>query len=136
MATQTDFTKFFADMPNMFDTKAFGDSLKTFADMNEKMTGIAVDTAAKTTDIMTSSAQETFGNMRKLTAVRTNPADYGPAMTDFAQAQMQVAQKASEAFSQVAQSAGGQFTDVTAKAGETTTKKAASTAKTAAAKAA
>ena len=47
MTKQTDFTKIFGQMPNMMDNKALEDGFKRMADINEQMTGVAADAAAK-----------------------------------------------------------------------------------------
>ncbi|EPX83898.1 phasin family protein [Salipiger mucosus] len=131
MANQTDFTKMFADMPNMMDTKAFEDGFKTAAEFNEKLAGVMFDSASKATDVVAGSAKEAFGNVRTLTAARSEPTAYGQVFSDFVQAQMQVGQRTTEALAEIAQSAGGEFTGIAQKAGEETAGKAATAAKTA-----
>ncbi|EPX75564.1 hypothetical protein [Salipiger mucosus] len=132
MANQMDLTKMFADMPKMMDTKAFEDSFKTAADFNEKLAGVMLDSASKATDVMAGSAKETFGNMRSLSAARSEPTAYGQVFSDFMQAQMQVGQRTTEALAQIAQNAGGEFTGIAQKAGETTAEKTTTAAKSAA----
>ncbi|APX24106.1 MAG: hypothetical protein CML50_12920 [Rhodobacteraceae bacterium] len=128
MTKQTDFTKIFGQMPNMMDNKALEDGFKRMADINEQMTGVAADAAAKTTEIMAGSATETFDNVRKLSTARATPTDYGQAFSDFAQAQMQLAQRATEAFADVAKDSGGKFAGMASVATDTATKTASKAA--------
>jgi len=61
----------------LFDPKGYGDIFKTLTSANERMTPIFIESATKSTDIAADTAKEAFSNLREVTAVRDEQADYG-----------------------------------------------------------
>jgi hypothetical protein len=93
MATTQDFTAMMKDMMGAFpvDTKSFEESFKTSATLNEKLSGVALEAAEKSTDLSTKWTKDTLSKMAALTKVKAEPADYAKAMTDFATATAEMA---------------------------------------------
>ena len=116
MTNLNDFTKTFA-----VDPKTFEDGFKTWASFGERMSGITLDAAAKSNEIATKSAQETFANLRDVTTVRDEPAAYGQAFAQFAQKQAELALRTAEAFGGVARTAQENTGELMSKAGEQAT---------------
>ena len=123
------------DMQNLFDPKGYQNVFKTWVNLNERMSSIAIDAAEKSTDIASETAKEALSNLRDLTAVRDDPADYGKAYSDFVQKQMDLFMRTAHSFGDVTQKAGSETTDLAARTGEEMTDKAASNTTNAADKA-
>ena len=116
MTNLNDFTKTFA-----VDPKTFEDGFKTWASFGERMSGITLDAAAKSNEIATKSAQETFANLRDVTVVRDEPAAYGQAFAEFAQKQTELAMRTAEAFGGIARTAQESAGELMSQAGEQAT---------------
>ncbi len=114
------------DIQNMFDPKGYQDVFKTWASTTERMTAIAVEAATRSTDIASDAAKETFSNLRDVTTVRDEAADYGKAYSDFMQKQMDLTMRTAQGFAEVNQKAGSETTDLASKTGEEVADKAAS----------
>ena len=106
------------DIQSLFDPKGYQDVFKTWASTTERMTAIAVEAATRSTDIASDTAKETFSNLRDVTTVRDEPADYGKAYSDFVQKQMDLTMRAAQGFADVNQKAGTETTDLATKTGE------------------
>ncbi|KPP85574.1 MAG: Phasin protein [Rhodobacteraceae bacterium HLUCCO07] len=104
MAKTQDFTAVFQDMMGAFpvDNKAFEDAFKTQASLNEKLSGVALQAAEKSTEISTKWTKDTLSKMAEMSKARKDPADYAKAMTDFASASAEVAAENMAAFAEVA----------------------------------
>ncbi|KAA0920614.1 phasin, PhaP [Aquicoccus porphyridii] len=104
MTKTQDFTAVFKDMMGAFpvDTKAFEDAFKTQASLNEKLSGVALTAAEKSTEISTKWTKDTLSKMAEMSKARQEPADYAKAMTDFASASAEVAAENMAAFAEVA----------------------------------
>ncbi|MGI3212856.1 phasin family protein [Roseovarius tibetensis] len=131
------------DIQSLFDPQGFQDIFKTLTSANERMTSIFIETATKSTDIAKDTAKEAFSNLREVTAVRDEPADYSKAYSDFMQKQMDLVMGTSKSLSEVTQKFGTEVTEVASKSGEDLSSKvtakaneATDTAKNAAKKAA
>lgn len=99
-----DMTKMMQEMMGAFpvDTKAFEDAFKTSATLSEKMSKVVLEAADKSTEISSKWTKETLSKLADVTSVKSEPADYGKAMTDFASAQAEIASESMAAFAEVA----------------------------------
>ena len=104
MAQTQDFTAMMKDMMGAFpvDTKAMEDAFKTTATMNEKLAGVALQAAEKSTEISTKWTKDTLSKLGEISKAKAEPADYAKAMTDFASAQAEVAAEHMAAFAEIA----------------------------------
>lgn len=107
MATTQDFTAMLKDMMGAFpvDTKSFEDSFKSSASLNEKLSGVALDAAEKSSELSTKWTKDTLTRMADLTKVKSEPADYAKAMTDFATASAEMAAENMATFAEIAKKA-------------------------------
>ncbi|GGD43862.1 Phasin [Sinisalibacter lacisalsi] len=104
MAKTNDYTKMFQDMMGAFpmDMSAMEDAFKSQAAMGEKFSKMAIDAANQSVEISTKWTKDTLGKIGEVTTVKTEAADYGKAMTDFASAQAEMAAENMSAFAEVA----------------------------------
>mgnify|MGYP001140266242 CR=1 FL=1 len=102
--TTEDFTAMMKDMMGAFpvDTKAVEDAFKTQAALGEKLTTVALSAAEKSSEISGKWTKETIAKMTEMSKVKSEPADYAKAMTDFASAYSEVAAENMAAFAEVA----------------------------------
>lgn len=107
MANTQDFTAIMKDMMGAFpvDTKSFEESFKSTATLNEKLSGVALDAAGKSTELSTKWTKDTLSKMSELTKVKAEPADYAKAMSDFATASAEMAAENMAAFAEIAKKA-------------------------------
>jgi len=123
------------DIQNMFDPRGYQNVFKTWASMNERMANIAVEAGTRSTDIASETAKEAFDNIREVSQVRDEAADYGKAYSDFMQKQMDLFMRTAQNFADVTQKAGQETTEMASKTGEEIADKAARNAEGAADKA-
>lgn len=105
MAAKTqDFSKMMQDMMAAFpvDAAAMQDAFKTSAALGEKMSKVVLEAAEKSTEISSKWTKETLSKVGEMTKVKSDPADYTKAMTDFASAQAEVMAETMAAFAEVA----------------------------------
>ncbi|MEL6510116.1 MAG: phasin family protein [Pseudomonadota bacterium] len=104
MAKTQDFTAVMKDMMGAFpvDTAAMQDAFKTSATLNEKMSKVALEAAAKSNDLSSKWTKDTLAKVTELTKVKEDPADYTKAMTDFASATAETAAEHMAAFAEIA----------------------------------
>lgn len=104
MATATDFNKTVQDMMASFsvDTKAFEDAFKTSAAMGEKMSKVALEAADKSTELASKWTKDTIAQLGTVTKVKSDPADYSKAVTDFASTSAEAATENMAAFAEIA----------------------------------
>ncbi len=104
MAKTPDMTATLKDMMGAFpvDTKAMEDAFKTTATLNEKLSGVALEAAEKSAEISAKWTKETLAKLGDMSKVKSEPADYAKAMTDFASAQAEVAAENMAAFAEIA----------------------------------
>jgi hypothetical protein len=104
MAKTTDFTKVMQDAMGSFpvDMTAFQDAFKSQAALSEKMSKVALEAAEKSTEISSKWTKETLGKFGAVSKVKSEPADYSQALTDFASAQAEMAAENMAAFAEVA----------------------------------
>ena len=104
MTKTVDMTAMFKDVMGAFpvDTSAMEGSFKTAASLNEKLSGVALDAAEKSSEISSKWAKDTLGKMADMTKAKAEPADYAKAMTDFASANAEAAAEHMAAFAEIA----------------------------------
>jgi len=104
MTNPNDMTAMMKDMMGAFpvDTKAMENAFKNQASLNEKLTGVALGAAEKSSEISSKWTKDTLAKMNEMTKAKSEPADYAKAMTDFASAQAEVAAENMAAFAEVA----------------------------------
>lgn len=104
MAKTQDYTAMMKDAMGAFpvDTKSMEDAFKTQATLNEKLSGLALTAAEKSTEISTKWTKDTLAKLSDMTKVKSEPADYAKAMTDFATAQAEASAEYMAAFAEVA----------------------------------
>jgi hypothetical protein len=103
MATN-DFSKMMQDMMASMpmDMSVMSDALKGPAAYSEKMSKLALDAAAKSTDVSAAWTKATIAKMNEVAAAKNEPADYTKAMADFATAQANMAAEHMAAFAEIA----------------------------------
>ena len=124
------------DIQSLFDPQGYQDAFKTWAQTGEHMTAITTEAAVRSTDIASDSAKEAITNLREVSQVREQPADYGKAYTDFVQKQMDLFMRTAKAMSDVSQKTGTEAGELATKAGEDLSQKVSANAQGAANKAA
>ncbi|MDR9485774.1 MULTISPECIES: phasin, PhaP [Sediminimonas] len=104
MTNANDMTAMMKDMMGAFpvDTKAMENAFKSQATLNEKLTGVALTAAEKSSEISSKWTKDTLAKMTEMSKAKAEPADYAKAMTDFASAQAEVAAENMAAFAEVA----------------------------------
>ena len=104
MAKTQDMTAVLKDMMGAFpvDTSALDDAFKNGAALNEKLAGVALDAAEKSSEISSKWTKDTLAKLTEMSKAKAEPADYAKAMTDFASAQAEVAAENMAAFAEVA----------------------------------
>ncbi len=104
MAKTQDFTGVMKDAMGAFsvDTSAVDGALKTSADLNEKLSSVALDAASKTAEISNKWTKETLAKLADMSKAKAEPADYAKAMTDFTSASAAVAAENMAAFAEIA----------------------------------
>jgi len=103
-AKTQDFTTMMKDMMGAFpvDTGAMEDMFKTSATLSEKLSGVALEAAEKSTEISSKWTKDTLSKLADMSKAKAEPADYAKSMTDFASAQAEVAAENMAAFAEIA----------------------------------
>ena len=103
-AKQNDYTKMMKDMMGAFpvDTSAMTEAFQTQATFADKLSKVVLDAAEKSTEISAGWTKATIGKLGVVTNVKSDPADYTKAMTDFASAQAEMSSESMAAFAEVA----------------------------------
>ncbi len=104
MADTQDYSKMMKDMMNAFpvDMNSMQDSFKSYAAFGEKMSRVALEAAAKSTEISSKWTQDTIGKMGTVTTVKEEQQDYSRAVTDFASQQAEMTTETMAAFAEIA----------------------------------
>ncbi|WOI57676.1 phasin family protein [Palleronia sp. LCG004] len=106
------------DMQSLFDPQSYRSAFETWASSNERMSNVALEAGNRMTEVASDSARESFANIREVTQVREEFADYGKAYSDFMQKQMDLVMRSAQSFAEIAQNAGGQTTELVQKTGQ------------------
>uniref|UniRef100_UPI00356540E5 phasin family protein n=1 Tax=Shimia sp. TaxID=1954381 RepID=UPI00356540E5 len=104
MTKTQDLNTILKDMMGAFpvDTAALEDAFKSTASLNEKLAGVALDAAEKSSEISSKWTKDTLSKLSEMSKAKAEPADYAKALTDFASAQAEVAAENMAAFAEVA----------------------------------
>ncbi|AML49955.1 MULTISPECIES: phasin family protein [Falsihalocynthiibacter] len=104
MTQAQDFTKIMQDMVGAFpvDTTAFEGAFKNSAALGDKMSKVALTAAEKSNEISTKWTKETLAKLSAVSAVKTEPADYSKALTEFASSTAEMASENLAAFAEIA----------------------------------
>jgi ADP-heptose:LPS heptosyltransferase len=131
MAKAQDFTKMVQDMMGAFpvDTAALEDAFKNTATLNEKLTGVALEAAEKSSEISSKWTKDTLTKLAEMAKAKAEPADYAKAMTDFASAQAEVAAENMAAFAEVAKKVQSETVELLMAAGKDATEEATAAVK-------
>ena len=105
-------------MQSMFNAQGYQNVLRTWAGMNERMTSIFVDAGTRSIDIMSEKTKEALSNLRDVTQVRDEAAEYTQAYSDFAQKQMNLVKSLAQEVGEVTQQAGNETKDLATSAGQ------------------
>ncbi len=99
-----DFTKVMQDMMASFpmDASAFQNAFKTQAAMAEKLSKVALEAAAKSTEISSKWAHEAIAKLGDVSRAKAEPADYTKSVSDFASAAAEMTAEHMAAFAEVA----------------------------------
>ncbi len=104
MANAPDYVQMMKDMMTNFpvDTSSVENLAKSQAALAEKMSAVAIEAAQKSTDLSAKWAQDTLSKLSAVTSVKSEPADYAKALTDFMTASAESAAEHMAAFADVA----------------------------------
>ncbi|MCR8827965.1 phasin family protein [Pseudosulfitobacter koreensis] len=104
MAKTQDMTAMFKDMMGAFpvDTASMEGAFKSATTLNEKLSGVALEAAEKSTEVSNKWTKETLAKLADMSKAKTEPADYAKAMTDFASSSAEVAAENMAAFAEIA----------------------------------
>lgn len=107
MSKTPDVSAMFKDVLGAFpvDTAAMEDAFKSTASLNEKLSGVALTAAEKSTAISSKWTQDTLAKMSDMAKAKSEPVDYAKAMTEFASAYSEAASEHMAAFAEVAKKA-------------------------------
>ena len=104
MAATTDMSSMLKDMMGAFpiDTKVMEESYKSQTALAEKLSGVAIDAAQKSTELSAKWTKDTLAKMSDFSAAKAEPADYAKSMSDFAQSSAESAAEHMAAFAEIA----------------------------------
>lgn len=102
---------------------------RTQAELNEKLSGLALTAAEKSTEISTKWTKDTLAKLSDMTKVKSDPAEYAKAMTDFAKAQAEASSEYMAAFAEVAKKMQMETVELLMAAGKDMTDEATTAAK-------
>ena len=131
MAKAQDMNTILKDMMGAFpvDTSALEDAFKSTASLNEKLSGVALEAAEKSSEISSKWTKDTLAKLAEMSKAKAEPADYAKAMTDFASAQAEVAAENMAAFAEVAKKVQTETVELLMAAGKDATEEATAAVK-------
>jgi len=99
-----DFSKYITDMLAAYrmDGEGFKAAFKANAELNEKMSKIALDAAEKSNELSARWANATLSKMGDVATSKPEPQEYSKAMTEFATAQAEMTTEMVSAFAEIA----------------------------------
>lgn len=120
MAKTQDYTAMFKDVMGTFpmDNKAMENMFKSQSTLAEKMSGVAIEAAQKSTDLSAKWMQDTLAKMSAMTKAKNEPTDYAKSMTDFVQASAEAAAEHMAAFAEIAKKAQSETMELMLAAGK------------------
>ncbi|MDA7427112.1 phasin, PhaP [Primorskyibacter aestuariivivens] len=118
--TAQDVTAMLKDMMGAVpvDTAALEGAFKNQADLNEKLSGVALEAATKSAELSTKWTQDTLAKLGDVSKAKAQPADYAQAVTDFATAQQTVVSENLAAFAEIAKKAQSETVELIMSAGK------------------
>ncbi|WP_372605105.1 phasin, PhaP [Actibacterium sp.] len=111
MAKTQDFTKMVQDMLAAFpvdlssfqlDNSAASEAFKNQAALSEKLSKVVLEAAAKSNELSSKWTKDTLTKLGTLTTVKSEPADYTKALTDFASTSAEAASENLAAYAEIA----------------------------------
>lgn len=134
MAKAQDMTAVLKDMMGAFpvDTSVLDDAFKNTAQLNEKLAGVALEAAEKSSEISSKWTKDTLAKLNDISKAKAEPADYAKAITDFASAQAEVAAENMAAFAEVAKKVQSETVELVMAASKDATEEATAAVKKAA----
>ncbi|MEP2534006.1 phasin family protein [Shimia sp.] len=131
MTKTQDVNAILKDMMGAFpvDTSALDDAFKNTASLNEKLSGVALEAAEKSSEISSKWTKDTLSKLADMSKAKSEPADYAKAMTDFASAQAEVAAENMAAFAEVAKKVQAETVELLMAAGKDATEEATAAVK-------
>jgi ABC-type transporter Mla subunit MlaD len=104
MAKTQDFTKVVQDMMSAFpvDAAVVQDAFKSQAALGERFAKVALEAADKSNEISSKWAKDALSKVAVLARVKSEPADYTKALSDFASSTAELAAENLAAFAEVA----------------------------------
>jgi hypothetical protein len=104
MTKTPDMAAMFKDVMGSFpvDTGAMEDAFKSTATLNEKLSGVALNAAEKSSEISSKWTKDTLAKIAEMSKAKAEPADYAKAMSDFASASAETASEHMAAFAEIA----------------------------------
>ncbi len=131
MTNANDFTKAMQDMMAKFpvDASAFQNAFKTQAAFGEKLSKVALEAAEKSTEISSKWAKDTITKLSGAATVKSEPADYSKAASDFASAAAEMASENMAAFAEVAKKVQMETVELMLAAGKTASAEASAAVK-------
>jgi hypothetical protein len=99
-----DFSAIMKDMMGAFpvDTKAVEDAFKSNTTLAEKLSGVALDAANKSTELSAKWTQDTIAKVADLSKAKEDPAEYAKSVTDFASQAAEAAAEHMAAYAEIA----------------------------------
>lgn len=118
--TAQDVTAMMKDMMGAVpvDTAALEGAFKNQADLNEKLSNVALEAATKSAELSTKWTQDTLAKLGDVSKAKAQPADYAQAVTDFATAQQSVVSENLAAFAEIAKKAQSETVELMMAAGK------------------
>lgn len=131
MQNATDFTAMFKDVMGSFpvDTSAMDDAFKTTASLNEKLSTVALTAAEKSAEVSNKWAADTMAKLSDMSKVKSEPADYAKAISDFASSSAEAAAENMAVFSEIAKKVQMETVELMMAAGKNASEEAQSVAK-------
>ena len=131
MTNAPDFTKLFQDMLSNFpvDSTAVQTALRSQAAFGQKLSRVALDAAEKSTELSANWARDTFARLGEVTSSKTDPADLGKAMSDYASKSAELAAENLAAFAEIAKKLQSETVEIMLAAGKEASEKATSAVK-------
>lgn len=120
MANTPDHSKMMQDAAAAFrmDGGKLKEAFKTSAGYGEKFSKVALDAAEQSTELSAKWARETLSKLGDLSSVKDAPAEYGKAMSEFAQAQAALMNEQMAAFAEIAKKVQTDTVDLMMKAAQ------------------
>ncbi|SMD08685.1 phasin family protein [Primorskyibacter flagellatus] len=133
MTKTTDMTAMFKDAMTAFpiDASAAEGAFKSTADLNEKISTVALTAVEESTALSTKWTQDTLKGMSDVSKAKAQPTDYAQAMTDFVSNYSKAATEHMTAFAEIAKKAQADTLELMTAAGKTFSEDATSAVKSA-----